>query len=798
MCIDRAASKHSHSVATQTGEFSSFNFLHHPVHDFKMNTGGPKKISKVKKNLYDHIARGRASESPDRSDPQSKTSRVKKNLYNHIAQGRASESPERGPSSSGKRTQSQSPNRLDAQKKTSRVKKNLYDHITRGRASESPERGPFSGNKRPQSQSPAASGDESETKTWKPYQRKKKNLGDRIQDPGEKSSGDERGRQFQKIRPDDPIQEASEAEEEDSDDQQNKRLPKKNKPLGRRLPGPGEQASGSDVERENENSKPDDQEGPSDGKDSDLKKKKSREKKEGFPRKVTIKDQGVKQDTSVDVEMGDAGDVEQGDSPNEKDAMDAMLGIVPIVSTDPPKPPRKKPTTRRGQREEDEESEMSEGGEGEDADKEEEGEGPDEEGTKKIFFTPATRSELPRGYKILNPDGTENVEAKDEGSEEHVFIIEDPESEGGRRQILDGSKKPRKPETSPFSEVAEASESEEDDSESEEEGDSLVSLDERRRRLQKDETVPTKDIKPELRVVNAAIAQQRRNGFRGSNSVKEAIAAAANEEVRSKWPDIALCTFKVLFYIGKAAFILFLNQGVTTVDNAMGGGLGILADGTLDLVSAAAKGREGAAEKKRRLVEEGYEALRKLTGKKEEEKKEVERIPKTQAELEEDEKNARLTREAWARSGQRQPPTNAEVAEAKRIMEAVRNGTVTKADYDSLAAQIAKHSATGNKPTGEELEKYNQTKQREEEIAEAKRIRNEKRRAKATAADSKMLAELITNSSPSGKKPTAEELGKYKQTPEEMLKEYNKFKVTVALQIKEEHIKQEEKDKKKK
>ena len=752
MCIDRAASKHSHSVATQTGKFSSFNFLHHPVHDFKMNTGGPKKISKVKKNLYDHIARGRASESPDRSDPQ---------------------------------------------KKTSRVKKNLYDHITRGRASESPERGPFSGNKRPQSQSPAASGDESETKTRKPYQRKKKNLGDRIQDPGQKSSGDERGRQFQKIRPDDPIQEASEAEE-DSDDHRNKRLPKKNKPLGRRLPSPGEQASGSDVERENENSKPDDQEGPSDGKDSDLKKKKSREKKEGFPRKVTIKDQGVKQDTSVDVEMGDAGDVEQGDSPNEKDAMDAMLGIVPIVSTDSPKPPRKKPTTSRGQREEDEESEMSEGGEGEDADKEEQGEGPGEEGTKKVFFTPATRSELPRGYKILNPDGTENVEAKDEGSEEHVFVIEDPELEGGRRQILDGSKKPRKPETSPFSEVAEASESEEDDSESEEEGDSLVSLDERRRRLQKDETVPTKDIKPELRVVNAAIAQQRRNGFRGSNSVKEAIAAAANEEVRSKWPDIALCTFKVLFYIGKAAFILFLNQGVTTVDNAMGGGLGILADGTLDLVSAAARGREGAAEKKRRLVEEGYEALRKLTGKKEEEKKEVERIPKTQAELDEDEKNAKLTREAWARSGQRQPPTNAEVAEAKRIMEAVRNGTVTKADYDSLAAQIAKHSATGNKPTGEELEKYNQTKQREEEIAEAKRIRNEKRRAKATAADSKMVAELITNSSPSGKKPTAEELGKYKQTPEEMLKEYNKFKVTVALQIKEEHIKQEEKNKKKK
>ena len=59
-----------------------------------------------------------------------------------------------------------------------------------------------------------------------------------------------------------------------------------------------------------------------------------------------------------------------------------------------------------------------------------------------------------------------------------------------------------------------------------------------------------------------------------------------------------------------------------------------------------------------------------------------------------------------AHPGGKPPPTGDEVAEAKRIRDAKRAGTMTDADYDSLAGPIGKESATGKKPTGEELRKY--------------------------------------------------------------------------------------------
>ena len=42
------------------------------------------------------------------------------------------------------------------------------------------------------------------------------------------------------------------------------------------------------------------------------------------------------------------------------------------------------------------------------------------------------------------------------------------------------------------------------------------------------------------------------------------------------------------------------------------------------------------------------------------------------------------------------PPTDDEVAEAKRIKDAKRAGTMTDTDYDSLVGLIGKYSATGN------------------------------------------------------------------------------------------------------
>ena len=201
-----------------------------------------------------------------------------------------------------------------------------------------------------------------------------------------------------------------------------------------------------------------------------------------------------------------------------------------------------------------------------------------------------------------------------------------------------GWKKPKKVKPQRLSEETDASEAEEEGaSEAEEEEDiSLESAAERRRRLQKGETVPTKDIEPELRTADAAIAAaialQRRNGVMAvSDNVRKAIAAAATEEQLSKWPDIALGTFQVLLLVGKAVMIMFLNGDMTSIDDAMGGGLEILADGMRDLATDAAKNPVRAAQRRRSLVEQGYEEMGKLTGKpkEEEEKVEVERKPPT-------------------------------------------------------------------------------------------------------------------------------------------------------------------------
>ena len=608
--------------------------------------------------------------------------------------------------SPSRRPQSQSPDRSNPQKKTSKVKKDLYDHIARGRASPSPGRGLSSGVKRTQSQSPAASGDESETKSQKPYPRKKKVLGGRTQGPGEKSSGDDRGRQSQDMGSGNPIQEVSEAEEEDGDDQEKKPVPKKKGGLGDRIRSPGEQASGSEVQQKQEDSEPDDQEGHRDGEGTESKTKKPREKL-GPARKVIIKEPGIKQDASRDAVMGDAGGLGPGDNSTEEADMDALLlgEGAPTVSTDPPKLPPKKLKTRVSDRKEGEGTEISEGGEAGDVGKEEEGEG----------------------------------EAEDEDKV--------PGSEGLESQNPGGSIKPQKVKPQRLSEVADASEAEEEDGSEaeEEEGESLESAAERRRRLQNGETVPTKDIKPELRAVDAAIAAaialQRRNGVMVvSEAVRKAIAAAATEEQRSIWPDIALGAFQVLFLVGKAALIMFTNGDVTSIDEAMGGGLEIVADGMRNLVTDATKNRAKAAER-RNLVEQGYEDMSKLTGKKteEEEKIEVERKPKTQAELDEAKRIAEYTR---AHPIGKPPPTDDEVAEARRIRDAKRAGTITAADYQSMAELIGKHSATGKKPTGEELQKYNQPE-------------------------------------------------------EEKKKEFEKFKTIVALHIKEELDKEEEKNGKK-
>lgn len=559
------------------------------------------------------------------------------------------------------RSQSRSPDRTNPQKKVSKVKKDLYDHIARGRASQSPSRGHSSGVKRPQSQSPAASGDESGEKTQKSYPRKKKVLGGRSEGPGEKPSEDDRSRRSQDTKSGDPIPEVSEAEEEDGDDQEQKDAPKKKGALGRRLRKSDGQVSGGEVQQEGEDSKPDDQEGRVDGEGTEAKKKKPREKL-GPARKVTITRPGVKQDASGDVVMGDGGDVKPEDNPNEAD-IDALLGAS-VMPFNPPRPPKKpKPTV--GDRKEAEGTEVLGGGEA--------GDGGD------------------AGDEDDNDDGSEGAEGQNPG----------------------GSKIPKKVKPRRLSEEAEASEAEEKDgSEAEEEDESLESAAERRKRLQNGETVPTKDIKPELRTVNdaiaAAIALQRRNGVMVvSEAVKKAIAAAATEEQRSIWPDIALGTFQVLFLLGKVAFVMFANGDVTSIDDATGGGLGMLADGIQDLATDAAKNRARATQRRRSLVEQGYEEMSKLTGKpkKEEEKVEPERKPKTQAELDEAKRIAELVR---AHPSGKKPPTDDEVAEAKRIRDAKRAGTITKADYDSMAELMAKHSASGKKPTGEELQKHNQ------------------------------------------------------------------------------------------
>ena len=640
------------------------------------------------------------------------------------------------------RSQSRSPDRSNLQKKVSKVKKDLYDHIERGRTSQSPGRGYSPGVKRTQSQGPAASGDESGEKSQKPYPRKKEVIGRQAQSPGRKSPGDDRGRRSQdkgfhnniqeaseaeegdgenqekksppkkKItlgsrihKPDEqtsgsevqqkqedpdkgsgnPIPEVSEAAEEDGDDQEKNSPPKAKVTRGRRIVKPGERTSGSEVQQKQDDSKPDDQEGGLDSEGTKSKEKKPARKRLRTREKVFIEATGVKPDASGDVVMkdaGDASDVEFGNKPIEEDDMDTLLG-VPRASTKAVQPASKTTQTMIGDRKEGESTEVveREGGAGD-----------------------------------TNKKEVEEDDDHQDGA---------PGSEGVGSHNSSGSKKSKKVKPQRLSEEPDASEAEKDGaSEAKEEEDlSLESAAERRKRVQKGETVPTNDIEPELRTADAAIAAaialQRRNGVMvASENVRKAIAAAATEEQRSKWPDIALGTFQVLLLVGKAAMVKLLNGDMTSIDDAMGGGLEILADGMRDLATDAAKNRVRDAQRKRSLVEQGYKEMGNLTGKpkkEEEEKVEVERKPPTQAELD---KAKRIRDRVRAHPVGKPPPTDDEVAEAKQIRDAKRARTMTDADYDSLAGLIGKHSATGKKPTGEELRKYNQPEEEKQKELE--------------------------------------------------------------------------------
>ena len=806
------------------------------------------------------------SRSPDRSNPQKKVSKVKKDLYDHVARGRASQSPGRGHSSGVKRTQSQGPAASgdesgDKSQKPYPRKKKVVGGRAQSPGGKSPgdDRGRRSqdkGSRNPIQEASKAEEDDGDNQEKRSPAKKKVALGRRIVKPGDQTSGSEvqQKQEDQDKGSGDPIPEFSETEE-DGDGQEKKSPPKAKVARGPRIVKPGEQTSGSEVQQKQSDSKPDDQEGCLDGEGAASKEEKPARKGLGTHDKVDIKDTGVKPDASGGVVLGDLG---PGGNPSETD-MDTWLGIPQVSAKVPePTPEEEKPVRERlvpretliiknTGLEQDASNDMVMGNTGNLESEVKPIEGTDtntQQGVPKVYTkapkpaskeakttvadgkeregteldpkpddqegrldgestapkekNPIRKRLVPRETLIIKDTGreqdvssdvvmgnTDNLESeiksieetdtntqrgvpkvytkapkpaskdtkttvgdrkggegtefleggpggaveKDEDGEDDEDRV--PGSEGVGSRNTGGSKKHKKAKPQRLSEKPDASEAEEEGaSEAEEEEDlSLESAAERRRHLQKGEPVPTKDIEPELRTADAAIAAaialQRRNGVMVvSDNIRKAIAAAATEEQRSKWPDIALGTFQVLLLVGKAAMIMFLNGDMTSIDDTMGGGLEILADGMRDLATDAAKNRARAAARRRSLVEQGYEEMGKLTGNSkkegEEQKVEVERKPPTQAELDE---AKRIRDRVRAHPVGKPPPTDDEVAEAKRIRDKKRAGTMTDADYDSLVGLIGKHSATGKKPTGEELRRYNQPEEeRRKELEKFKTI----------------------------------------------------------------------------